>query len=91
MSTPDLDPRYEWIEVTDLGREESTFIQGPCRHIEMDRAEETEDGHVSAFRCRTCVETFHVIHEATDPDTGAVTGYLVCGNSYCPNATEHNR
>lgn len=88
MSTPDLDPRYEWIEVTDLGREESTFIQGPCRHIEMDRAEETEDGRVSAFRCRTCGEMLHVIHEVTSTD-GAVVGYLV--NDPSMTITEHDR
>ena len=52
MST-DLDPRWDWIEVTPFGSRERQYVQGSCRHTEVAPVESV-DGKIVAQLCLTC-------------------------------------
>lgn len=47
-----LDPRWEWIEVTQMGDPGPRYVRGPCRHTEVVPVE--AGGEVVAQLCLTC-------------------------------------
>lgn len=47
-----LDPRWEWIEVTQFGSQGSQWIKGPCRHADVVPVE--IGGETVAHLCLTC-------------------------------------
>jgi hypothetical protein len=49
----ELDPRWEWLEVADLGVRETRLLRGRCRHIEVIPVEAL-DGQIVAGLCLTC-------------------------------------
>ena len=61
VMTDDLDPRWEWIEVTQFGGQPE-YIKGYCRHLETVpvnasdwfEREMGEPGEVVAHLCLTC-------------------------------------
>jgi hypothetical protein len=59
LVTPlDLDPRWEWIDVSTMGqRPGTTFIKGPCKHLEVVPVESVEGERVAQL-CRTCDTQF---------------------------------
>lgn len=52
MSAIHLDPRWEWLEVRQLGRVEPTYVKGPCRHLDVVPVE--SGGELVAQLCLTC-------------------------------------
>ena len=48
-----LDPRWEWIDVTRLGDPGPKYIRGRCLHTEVVPVESVA-GEVVAQLCRTC-------------------------------------
>lgn len=55
---PDLDPRWDWVDVSTV--EEgygTTFVKGSCRHTEMVPVE-LLSGEVAAQLCVTCDRQF---------------------------------
>jgi hypothetical protein len=48
-----LDPRWEWIEVTRFGDPEREYIRGRCLHTEVVPVESVTGGVVAQL-CRTC-------------------------------------
>jgi hypothetical protein len=51
--TPQMDPRWDWIEVTAIGDPGPRYIRGPCRHTVLVPVESVS-GQVVAQLCRTC-------------------------------------
>jgi len=52
-----LDPRWEWVEVTELDSAEPQYVKGRCRHLEVEPVETgsgVDDIEVVAHLCRTC-------------------------------------
>jgi hypothetical protein len=49
----DLDPRWDWIEITAIGDHAPNYIKGMCRHTEVVPVEAI-DGNVVAQLCQTC-------------------------------------
>ena len=50
----DLDPRWEWFDVTVLGDRERRYIKGRCNHLETVPVESMVDGALLARLCLTC-------------------------------------
>jgi hypothetical protein len=48
----ELDPRWDWIEVTAIGDREPRYIKGQCKHLVVVRVE--SGGEVVARLCLTC-------------------------------------
>jgi hypothetical protein len=57
MSQPDLDPRWDWIEIPKFGKREPDYIRGACRHTELIPVESVS-GEVVAKLCLTCDQQF---------------------------------
>ncbi len=53
----DLDPRWEWVELTTFGGDQF-WIKGACNHLEVVPVHTKDllgaDGEVVAHLCRTC-------------------------------------
>lgn len=49
----DLDPRWDWIEVTTYGDSGPRWVKGYCRHLELEPVDSV-DGERVAVLCRTC-------------------------------------
>jgi hypothetical protein len=49
----DLDPRWDWIEVWELGKPDPVYIRGMCNHLEV-KPVEAVTGEVVAHLCVTC-------------------------------------
>jgi hypothetical protein len=54
----DLDPHWDWIEVTYFGDPGPTWIKGSCRHLELVPVESV-DGEDIARLCLTCDAQFY--------------------------------
>lgn len=52
MSPIELDPRYEWVEVTRIGEAGPSFVRGACKHLDTVPVE--AGGEVVAHLCLTC-------------------------------------
>lgn len=50
----DLDPRWEWFEVTALGDPGPVWMQGQCRHLQVVPVAASADGETVAHLCLTC-------------------------------------
>lgn len=50
----DLDPHWEWHEVTTIGDTERRYIKGYCKHLETVPVELTMTGELVARLCLTC-------------------------------------
>jgi hypothetical protein len=48
----DLDPRWDWIEVTEYGQRKPAYIKGQCNHLEVVPV--TALGETVAHLCLTC-------------------------------------
>jgi hypothetical protein len=56
MSEVELDPRWNWVEIStlvDLARGTPRYVKGCCNHLEVVPVE-TVDGVVVAQLCTTC-------------------------------------
>jgi len=49
----DLDPRWDWIEVTTVGDRERRYVKGLCRHLETVPVASVT-GEIVARLCVTC-------------------------------------
>jgi hypothetical protein len=50
----DLDPRWEWVDVSSLGeRPGTTFVKASCNHLEVVPVQDVT-GELVAQLCRTC-------------------------------------
>lgn len=52
MAAEGLDPRWEWIKVTEFGAPGPHYIKGPCNHLETEPVESC--GVTVAHLCLTC-------------------------------------
>ncbi len=50
---PALDPRWDWVEVHNIGRVEPHYVPGRCNHLELEPVTSVS-GEVVAQLCRTC-------------------------------------
>lgn len=60
LSDPELDPRWDWIEVSSLGdlaRGQPVYIKGRCNHLVVVPVTST-DGTEVAQLCTTCDAQF---------------------------------
>ena len=48
----ELDPRWDWHEVTAIGDSERSYVKGLCNHLETMSVE--SDGEIVARLCLTC-------------------------------------
>lgn len=56
-----LDPRWEWIEVPEMGKPPGTlYLRGACRHTEVIDVESLVTGDVLSRLCVTCDTQFEV-------------------------------
>lgn len=53
VSGPDLDPRWEWAEMSAWGEERTLHVKVACRHLETEPVD-TLGGEVVAQLCLTC-------------------------------------
>ena len=53
MSGLELDPRWDWIEVPELGSAEPRYIKGRCHHLEVVPVKSVTGDEVARL-CRTC-------------------------------------
>lgn len=53
MTIYDLDPRWDWLEVTRVGDRNPRYIKSHCRHTEVIPVE-VIGGEVVAHLCLTC-------------------------------------
>ena len=52
--TPELDPRWNWVDVsTPSEGKGTTFIRGECNHLDIEQVHAV-DGVLVAALCRTC-------------------------------------
>ncbi len=63
MTTQELDPRWDWVEVTRIGDPGPVYIRGKCRHTEVVPVEDN-GGEVVAHLCRTCDRHFYAEQSA---------------------------
>jgi hypothetical protein len=49
----DLDPRWDWHEVTAIGDRERQYVKGLCRHLETVPVRSVT-GEILAHLCVTC-------------------------------------
>lgn len=54
MTTLELDPRWEWVEVTAWGDAGPRYAKGACRHLDVVPVESIVDGQIVAQLCLTC-------------------------------------
>lgn len=55
MTAPlELDPRWEWVDVTCIGDRESRYVKGRCNHLETTPVESMVTGDTVARLCLTC-------------------------------------
>ena len=57
MSQPDLDPRWEWVNVQALGERDPVYIKATCNHLVIIPVTDT-DGTEVAQLCTTCDAQF---------------------------------
>jgi hypothetical protein len=50
----ELDPRWDWIEVSTWGDPGPLYVKGACRHVDVVPVESVVDGQVLAQLCLTC-------------------------------------
>jgi hypothetical protein len=60
MSDPELDPRWDWVEVPRFGDPGPAYIKGKCRHLELVPIESVT-GEVVAKLCLTCDRQFTLV------------------------------
>jgi hypothetical protein len=54
MSDLELDPRWEWIDVSSYGEMPgTTFVKGRCNYLKVETVHNL-DGEVVALLCTTC-------------------------------------
>jgi hypothetical protein len=54
MSDLELDPRWEWVDVSSMGEGPgTTFVRAYCNHLEVEPVTDV-DGELVAKLCRTC-------------------------------------
>ena len=51
---PELDPRWEWFDVTIVGDHERRYVKGRCHHMETIPVESMVTGETLARLCLTC-------------------------------------
>jgi len=56
----DLDPRWQWVELAEFGKRDTTYIRGRCNHLELVPVESL-DGEVVAKLCLTCDQQFTLV------------------------------
>lgn len=49
----ELDPRWDWHEVTAIGDRERQYVKGLCRHLETVPVRSVT-GEIVAYLCTTC-------------------------------------
>lgn len=54
MSDAELDPRWDWVEITTWGGVESRYVKGRCNHIDTVPVESTVTGERLATLCLMC-------------------------------------
>jgi hypothetical protein len=55
MTAPlELDPRWEWVNVTRIGDREAQYVKGRCNHLETIPVESMVTGDTVAYLCLTC-------------------------------------
>lgn len=54
MTAVELDPRWEWVEVTTISDPAPRYIRGACNHLEVAPVTSMVDGEVLAGLCLTC-------------------------------------
>jgi len=52
---PELDARYDWVEIAEFGKPGPEYIRGRCRHLEVIPVEGVFGGVVAQL-CLTCDE-----------------------------------
>jgi hypothetical protein len=52
MTTSDLDPRWQWHDVTTLGDRDRRYVKGRCNHLDVVPVESS--GETVAHLCLTC-------------------------------------
>lgn len=54
--TVELDPRWDWIEVTYFGEVGVRYVKGQCNHLDVVPVESVVDGEVLVLAqlCLTC-------------------------------------
>jgi hypothetical protein len=53
----ELDPRWEWVEIWEMGKPGPIYIKGMCNHLpEEVEPVRTVTGELVAHLCRTCDE-----------------------------------
>lgn len=50
----ELDPRWQWIEITEMGSRDPVYLKGPCRHLEAVPVTSCVTGEELAQLCLTC-------------------------------------
>jgi len=53
-SSADLDPHWNWFEITALGDPCARWLRGPCRHLDVHLVTSTMTGEPLAQLCATC-------------------------------------
>jgi hypothetical protein len=53
MNDLELDPRWDWVEVTAWGDPEPVYVKGRCNHLEVEPVESVS-GELVARLCLTC-------------------------------------
>jgi hypothetical protein len=71
VSEEQLDPRWEWFEVTAVGDRERHYVKGMCRHVETVPVRSAVTGETLARLCLTCDAQFNAPW-VTDTDAGAL-------------------
>lgn len=54
MLEPELDTRWEWVNVQGLGDSGPVWIQGQCRHVDLVSVDSCVTGQQLARLCLTC-------------------------------------
>lgn len=55
----DLDPRWDWVEISTFGQPGPEYIRGECRHTEIVPVE--SGGELVAKLCVTCDTQFTLV------------------------------
>jgi hypothetical protein len=53
MNEDDLDPRWEWVEITSC-EGKTWYVKGRCKHLEIVPVEAAIGGEILAWLCVTC-------------------------------------
>lgn len=49
----ELDPRWDWIEIVELGRAVPMYVRGVCKHLELEPVDDVAGERVAVL-CVTC-------------------------------------